>query len=81
MMDRWAYFLQDFKGKPAMDKATPWEWKNWELVGGIRLARDKVRVGENARIYFPVLMAPAAVEAAVFESLQAHLPGPAPAAK
>lgn len=81
LMDRWAYFLQDFKGKPALDKATPWEWKNWEQVGGIRLARDKVRVGENARIYFPVLMAPATVDAAVFESLQAALPGPAPAAK
>ncbi len=78
LMDRWAYFLQDYKGKPALDKATPWDWRDWEMVGRIRLARNKVRVGENARIYFPVLMALPSVDAGVFESKDAPLPGPAP---
>jgi hypothetical protein len=82
LMDRWAYFLQDFEGKPAMEKATPWDWKDWQMIGGIRLAREKVRLGgEPARIYFPVLLAPATVSDTVFESLETSMPGPAPATK
>jgi hypothetical protein len=82
LMDRWAYFLQDFEGAPALAKATPWDWKDWQAVGGIRLAREKVRIGsEPARIYFPVLLAPASVPDNVFTSLEAPLPGPPPATK
>ncbi|MGH9862952.1 MAG: hypothetical protein ACRD35_05955 [Candidatus Acidiferrales bacterium] len=76
MMDRWAYFLQDYEGKPALDKATPWEWRDWEMVGTIRLAREKAKVGEKTRIYFPLLTAPAQVDAQVFESLAMPMPGP-----
>ena len=79
ILDRWAYFLQDFEGKPAMEKATPWDWKDWQMIGSIRLAREKVRVGsEPARIYFPVLLAPASVSDSVFEALEAPMPGPPP---
>jgi hypothetical protein len=79
MMDRWAYFLQSYEGTPSREKATPWDWRDWRTVGGIWLATDKVRVGENMRIHFPVLMAPSQVDARVFESLDASMPGPAPA--
>lgn len=79
LMDRWAYFLQDFEGKPALEKATAWDWREWQTVGGLRLARDKVEVGEGTRIYFPLLEAPAHVDAAVFESYQAPMPGSAAA--
>lgn len=75
LMDRWAYFLESYEGTPRMDKATPWEWRRWEGVGGIRLAREKARVGENMRIHFPVLMVPEKMEARVFESFEASLPG------
>jgi hypothetical protein len=78
LMDRWAYFLERYEGAPNLERATPWNWGQWELVGGIRLARDKLRVGENAKIYFPVLQVLDGVEAQVFESLDAQLPGPAP---
>jgi len=81
LMERWAYFLQDFEGKPAMEKATPWDWKDWQMIGSIRLAREKVRVGgDPARIYFPVLMTPANVPDNVFDSLEAPMPGPVPVA-
>lgn len=75
LMDRWAYFLQSYAGAPRLEKATPWEWRRWEEIGGLRLAREKVRVGENMRIYFPVLTVPSHVEARVFESLEASMPG------
>jgi hypothetical protein len=78
LMDRWAYFLERYEGKPSLDKATPWNWRQWESVGGIQLARDKLRVGENAKIHFPVLQVLNQVEPQVFDSFDALLPGPAP---
>lgn len=78
LMDRWAYFLESYvkdKGEPALDKATPWDWRDWRDVGGIKLAGEKVRLGENARIHFPVLKVLPEVEASVFESFEAQLPG------
>jgi hypothetical protein len=81
LMDRWAYFLQDFEGRPALDKATAWAWRNWEMVGRIRLAREKVKVEGNARIHFPFLSSPRDVVDSVFESRGTPMPGPAPAAK
>lgn len=79
LMDRWAYFLERYEGKPNLDKATPWNWRRWESVGGVKLARDKLRVGENAKIHFPVLQVLPQVEPRVFESFEASLPGPPPA--
>ncbi|MFQ5662539.1 MAG: DUF6503 family protein [Terriglobia bacterium] len=79
LMDRWAYFLQSFKGTPSLEKAKSWEWRRWGETGGVRLAREKVRVGENMRIHFPVLMVLEDVEARVFESFEASLPGEAEA--
>ena len=82
LMDRWAYFLQSYEGTPALDKATPWQWQDWgEVGGGGSLARERVRVGENMRIYFPVLGVLPSVEPDVFESFQAALPGAPPAGK
>lgn len=80
LMDRWAYFLQGMvkdKGEPALEKATVWDWRKWEDVGGIKLACEKVMVGPNANamIHFPVLKVLPEVDAAVFESFEAHLPG------
>ncbi|HXE76166.1 MAG TPA: DUF6503 family protein [Candidatus Xenobia bacterium] len=78
LMDRWAYFLESYvkdKGEPALDKATPWDWRDWRDVGGLKLACEKVRVGENARIHFPVLKVLTDVDVSVFESFEAHLPG------
>jgi len=78
LMDRWAYFLEGYEGTANLAKATPWSWTKWEMVGGIRLARDKLRVGENAKIYFPVLRVFDTVEDQVFELMDAQLPGPLP---
>ncbi len=75
LMDRWAYFLQSFDGAPSLEKATPWKWQKWEPVGNLRLAREKVRVGENTRIHFPVLQVLPGVDDNVFESFQAAMPG------
>lgn len=79
LMDRWAYFLQSYEGNPSLDKATSWEWRGWEQIGNIHLAREKVRVGENMRIHFPVLMVLDQVEDSVFESYLVSLPGSASA--
>jgi hypothetical protein len=79
LMDRWAYFLQDYKGTPSLDKATAWDWRGWEQVGGLRLAREKVRLGEDMRIHFPVLLVLESVDASVFQPRGAALPGPTPA--
>lgn len=78
LMDRWAYFLESYKdrGAPALEKATPWQWQRWEDVGGgLRLAREKLEVGQNRRIHFPVLQVLDNVEAKVFESLETPMPG------
>jgi len=80
LMDRWAYFLQDFEGRPALDKATAWEWRDWGMVGRIRLAREKVQVEGKARIHFPVLSSPRDVDDSVFESRKTPMPGLARAA-
>jgi len=80
LMDRWAYFLQGMvkdKGEPALEKATVWDWRKWEDVGGIKLAGEKVMVGPdaNARIHFPLLKVLPRVDAAAFESFEAAMPG------
>jgi hypothetical protein len=79
-MDRWAYFLEGMvkdKGEPALEKATPWAWSGWIDCGPIRLARDRRMLGQNARIFFPVLAVLDQVDAAAFESLDTPMPGPA----
>lgn len=81
LMDRWAYFLQSSEGSPSLRKATPWTWQRWEKLNGLRLAREKIRVGENARIYFPLLLAPQQVDARAFESPEVPMPGAAKAEK
>ena len=81
MMDMWAYFLQSMQGTPARENATPWQWRRYELLGGVRLARERVRVGENARIHFPVLEVSDTVDQRLFESFDVPLPGPPPAAQ
>ncbi|MFQ5778246.1 MAG: hypothetical protein ACE5IP_09600 [Terriglobia bacterium] len=80
LMDRWAYFLQSYEGTPALEKATPWAWTKWESVGGLRLAREKTRVGGDGpmRIYFPVLAVLPRVDDAVFDSPRTPLPGESP---
>ncbi|MBI2956648.1 MAG: hypothetical protein HYY26_04985 [Acidobacteria bacterium] len=75
LMERWAYFLQSYEGAPALEKATPWEWRGWADVGGLRLARERLRIGQNARIHFPVLVVLDSVDASVFDSFEAELPG------
>lgn len=77
LMERWAYFLESYakdKGEPALEKATPWEWRDWHDVGGIKLAGEKRMVGQDARIYFPVLRVLPEVDAHVFDSFDATLP-------
>jgi len=72
LMERWAYFLQgerEKQGVPSLEKATPWEWRDWgDVGGGLRLAREKTRVG--ARIYFPLVKVLPSVEPGVFESFE-----------
>jgi hypothetical protein len=80
LMDRWAYFLEGMvkdKGEPVLEKATVWDWRRWEDAGGIKLAREKVMVGPdaNAKIHFPVLKVMPGVDADVFESFEATMPG------
>ncbi len=75
LMDRWAYFLQSYEGTPSLEQATPWNWAKWEPVDGLRLAREKTRVGEDMRIHFPVLRILANVEPRVFDSFEAPMPG------
>jgi hypothetical protein len=77
---RWAYFLEGTAGEPSQDKATAWEWRDWQAVGGVQFAADRVRVGgpEPARIFFPVLAAPPRVDDAVFDSIDMPLPDAAP---
>ncbi|MBI4467652.1 MAG: hypothetical protein HY656_09545 [Acidobacteria bacterium] len=80
LMERWAYFLQSYEGTPAVEKATPWQWQSWaDVGGGLHLAREKVRVGENMRIYFPLLEVLPGVEPTAFESFESPMPGPPPA--
>lgn len=76
-IDRWAYFLESDKnkGEPRLEAATAWDWRDWKQVGGVWLAADKVRDDGSARIWFPVLAAPDTVDARVFESPEAALPG------
>jgi hypothetical protein len=75
VMDRWAYFLESFEGTPSLEKATSWNWRRWEDVGGgVRLAREKLRVDRPWRIHFPVLAILKEVPAGVFDHLGVALP-------
>ncbi|MFQ5695476.1 MAG: hypothetical protein ACE5HB_05770 [Terriglobia bacterium] len=75
LMERWAYFLQSFEGKPHLEGARPWEWRRWGKVGPLWLAQEKKRVGENTRIHFPVLLVLETVADEVFESFDVPMPG------
>ncbi|MFQ5927967.1 MAG: DUF6503 family protein [Terriglobia bacterium] len=75
-IDRWAYFLESYKdrGEPRLEAATAWDWRDWQPLGGVWLARDKVRDDGSTRIWFPVLRVLETVEADVFASPNASLP-------
>lgn len=76
MMTRWAYFLEGMEGTPSLDKATVWQWGDWQKMGsGVMMSRDRRMVGgTGGRIYFPVLDLPATVDAAVFTDPTAPMP-------
>lgn len=61
LMERWDYLLQDQDGNPGKGSRSTYLWQNWDPVSqsGIRLARDKVRIGDasHVAIRFPMVEA------------------------
>ena len=80
MMDRFAYYLENFKGKSSLKDASVWLWKEWELFGGIKLARERTMVTarmepyKTGRVGFPKLTFLSDVDEKVFESPDVPLP-------
>lgn len=78
LMVRWAFFLEGDKdkGAPSLDKASAWDWTDWQKFGSVMMSRDRRQVGgDGTRIHFPVLATLATVDAKVFTDPSAALPG------
>ena len=77
IMERWAYFLQSHEGEPSLEGARPYAWRNWEKVGAMMLAREKVSLDpeREGMVHFPVLAALDELDDKVFESPDVPLPG------
>jgi len=75
LMTRWAFFLQGDEGTPALEKASAWDWADWQRVGGVMMSRDRRQVGgEGRRIHFPVLAVLDRVDPKVFSDPTAGMP-------
>lgn len=79
MMDRFAYYLERFGGEPSLEQASLWDWRQWEEVGGMQIARERVLVsgpkeGQTGRTYFPLLTVLARVDERIFDLPEVLLP-------
>ncbi len=64
LMHRWEYVLQ---GQEPGSAPQPSWWRDWQTVGGIKLAMSKEFEGRPARIYFKEVKVSPTVDEAVFE--------------
>jgi hypothetical protein len=64
MMHKWEYVLQ---GQEPGSAPQPSWWRDWQTVGGIKLAMSKEFEGRPARIYFKDLKVASTVDDTVFE--------------
>jgi hypothetical protein len=56
LVDRWGYFLANFKGTPSLRDAWIWRWKNWQNVGdGLIISTERTRVDLDWKVTFPVI--------------------------
>ncbi len=62
LMHKWEYVLQDRQPPPTIC----W-WKDWQTIGGIKLAMNKEFEGRPVRIYFKEVKVSPTVDEAVFE--------------
>ena len=63
LVDKWEYILNGGPGP-----AVAFLWKDWARHGAILLAGNRVSQQDDARVYFPVLEAPASVPDRAFTS-------------
>ncbi len=80
LMDRFAYFLEDFEGEATLENASVWVWKDWETIGGVKLARERTMVTapkepyKTGQVRYPLLTFLDKVDERVFDSPATPLP-------
>jgi hypothetical protein len=80
MMDRFAYFLEDFEGEATLEDASVWVWNDWETIGGLKLARERTMVTapkepyQTGQVRYPLLTFLDKVDEKVFDSPAMPLP-------
>ncbi len=81
LVDRWAYFLKNFKGTPSLHDAWVWRWQNWQNVGnGLIVSTERVRTDMDWKVTFPVvsILNAADVPEGVFTDVNVSLPNSEP---
>jgi hypothetical protein len=83
LVDRWAYFLKNFKGSPSLKYAWAWRFAKWQNVGdGLIVSTERTRVDMNWKVSFPVVnvLKDTEVPIGVFTDAHVSLPAPQPTA-